>query len=129
MEVSGQRWLSWAYDGVDPSIAGNGGLECLSFVPNTQKILETTVFAIIAIIQISYAWPRLQLNDLAPATVGTDTIGRRILLMAMCLIFGAEIGFKLASRQMIWILNQCHVITVLQVMNNIAFYLNKHVTT
>ena len=46
-----------------------------------------------------------------------DRGGRRILLVIMSLMFGAEIGFKLATRQLIYILNPCHVTTAFQVRN------------
>lgn len=114
-ELVERHWLSWAYSGVDPSIPGNGGDECMALIPSVQKILETVVLVAVAVIQISYAWPKLNITDAIPSVTSSETTGRRFLLMTMCLIFGTEIGFKLASRQMIWILNQCHVVTILQV--------------
>ena len=117
-ESFGQRWFGWAYDGVDPTLAGNGGPECVAVIPMTQKIVETLVLTLVAIVQIKSVWPKLHITSATPADDrgGKDDTGRRILLMVMCLTFGTEIGFKLASRQMIWILNQCHVVTMIQVM-------------
>jgi len=115
-ETFGHRWLLWTYSGVDHKIPGNGGDECLALIPNTQKAVETVVLTVIAVVQICYVWPRLRVTNTSPPVNNhSDTIGRRVLLMIMCLTFGAEIGFKLASRQMIWILNQCHVVTMIQI--------------
>ncbi|KAG7208321.1 hypothetical protein KM043_014557 [Ampulex compressa] len=43
-----------------------------------------------------------------------DRVGRRVLLIIMSLVFGMEIGFKFSSRTVIYILNPCHITTVLQ---------------
>ncbi|RUS91075.1 hypothetical protein EGW08_001203 [Elysia chlorotica] len=44
-----------------------------------------------------------------------EPIGKRILLLLMCLTFGIELGFKFATRQMIWIGNPCHLATMMQI--------------
>lgn len=41
--------------------------------------------------------------------------GKQILLVVMTLILGLELGFKFASRSVIYILNPCHIITMIQV--------------
>jgi TMEM164 family len=120
-ETFGHRWLSWAYDGVDPKIPGNGGEECMAVIPTGQKVVETVVLVLVGLIQIRHALQRVSVSDINHSNTCTDAIGRRILLMAMCLVFGAEIGFKLASRQLIWVLNQCHVITMLQVTHPFGY--------
>lgn len=43
--------------------------------------------------------------------------GKQILLVVMTLILGLELGFKFASRSVIYILNPCHIITMIQVNN------------
>ncbi|KAK9510948.1 hypothetical protein O3M35_005619 [Rhynocoris fuscipes] len=40
---------------------------------------------------------------------------KRILLVAMCLIWGIEIGFKFSSRTVIFLFNPCHITTALQI--------------
>lgn len=41
--------------------------------------------------------------------------GKQIFLVVMTLILGLELGFKFASRSVIYILNPCHIITMIQV--------------
>jgi hypothetical protein len=113
-------WLSWLYAGVDPNLAGNGGPDCATFIPTSQKLLETFVFVTIGLAEIWYAWPRMNTSlaggkGSAVARSCQDSVGRRVMLMVMCLTFGAELGFKLASRQLIWILNPCHLVTMMQI--------------
>uniref|UniRef100_A0A336MF62 CSON014525 protein n=1 Tax=Culicoides sonorensis TaxID=179676 RepID=A0A336MF62_CULSO len=41
--------------------------------------------------------------------------GKQILLVVMTLILGLELGFKFASRSVVYILNPCHIITMIQI--------------
>jgi hypothetical protein len=108
--------FDWSYAGVNHSIIGNGGPDCASFIPTKQKIFETLFFTALGMFEICYAWSRVTLPSKipVPTSTGNETT-RRLLLVVMCLTFGVEIGFKLASRQFIWILNPCHLITMMQI--------------
>lgn len=44
-----------------------------------------------------------------------DWPGRRIVLLIHSLTFGVEIGYKLSSRSVLWLLNPCHMVTAVQV--------------
>ena len=107
--------LAWTYTGVDHSLTGNGGTECINFIPFKQKIIETVIFVSIGLFEILIAIPRLNLPAVTHKTNHADPLGKRILLLIMTLTFGIELGYKFATRQMIWILNPCHIVTMMQV--------------
>uniref|UniRef100_A0A915J8X6 Transmembrane protein 164 n=1 Tax=Romanomermis culicivorax TaxID=13658 RepID=A0A915J8X6_ROMCU len=44
------------------------------------------------------------------------TLTRRCLAAFLCLIFGAQLGYKLVSKTCIYFLNPCHVTTVIQIV-------------
>lgn len=51
---------------------------------------------------------------------------QKIILVLLTFVFGIELGFKLASKQVLYLLNPCHVITIVQVSsaehNEFLFY-------
>ena len=111
-----KEYLSWAYSGVDHTLAGNGGEDCINFIPTHQKIAETFLFATISALEIFFAFNRLKLPEkIGPPIHGGDRTGKKLLLFIHTVIFGIELGFKLSTRQMIWILNPCHLVTMMQV--------------
>ncbi|XP_059163055.1 transmembrane protein 164-like [Physella acuta] len=110
-------WFDWAYKGVDPSFPGNGGLECRDFLSISQRCWESVGASIVAVLALLYAYPRLRLPRPCPCGYrkNSEPLGKRLLLLLMCLTFGIELGFKLATRQMIWIGNPCHLATMIQI--------------
>lgn len=113
--MADESYFSWAYAGVNNTLAGNGGPDCIAAVPALQRALETILFTTIGLLEIYVAYPhiRLQATPVVPSTM--HRAGRRLLIAFMCLTFGIELGFKFATRQMIWILNPCHLVTMIQV--------------
>jgi len=112
------NWLSWTYAGVDPKLPGNGGPECLEFLSPSRKLIESVLYVTVGVFAVCYAWPRLNVGECKNVMVHSsagDSVGRRMMLLVMCITFGVEIGFKLATRQLIWILNPCHLVTMMQV--------------
>jgi hypothetical protein len=108
--------LEWAHSGVDFSLAGNGGQECSEYLSPTQRIIETVIAVTYAlIVEFYYPWKRSVCNYKPNLTL-RERFGRKVLLAGLCLIWGIEIGFKLSTRQLIFLLNPCHVITLFQVI-------------
>lgn len=110
-------WFDWAYKGVDHSFPGNGGIECRDFLSIPQRLLESLAACVVAAIALVHAWPHLKLPQHCSCIYHQkhEPLGKRIFLFLMCLTFGIELGFKFATRQMIWIGNPCHIATMVQV--------------
>lgn len=108
--------FEWTYEGVNHSLAGNGGRECLEFISTEQKIVETVIFIIISVLVLWYSYPRLTLPEkLPPGRYEEEQTSRRVILVIVCLTFGMELGFKFATRQVLWLLNPCHLCTMTQI--------------
>ncbi|KFM77106.1 Transmembrane protein 164, partial [Stegodyphus mimosarum] len=104
----------WSYHGVNHSIKGNGGPDCVNFLSSQRRILETVVACSIGCYSVCWGYKRYTLPPV-PKVVREDRGGKRLLLVLMCLVFGIEIGFKFSSRTVIYILNPCHIITTIQI--------------
>jgi len=108
--------LEWTYSGVDFSLDGNGGPKCANFLPLKWSIIESLcVIAISATFEIYYPWWK-SVSNYKPNLQLRERFGRKLLLAALCLIWGIEIGYKLSSKQLIFILNPCHMITLSQLI-------------
>lgn len=104
----------WAYDGVNGSIPRNTGFECVNYLTTTRHIAESLILIPVAIVIFKFGMsklPPLQINY-----SGTDRIlfGKQLLLIIMTALLGLEMGFKLCTRTAIYILNPCHVTSMLQ---------------
>lgn len=114
--------MDWMYGGVDPSFEGNGGPECAAFLPWEQRLLESLVFTTMGILEIVVSLQKVRRSTareaadlLAQSRLKEESWGRNLLLVTLCLTFGLEVGFKFASRTVIYLLNPCHVVTMMQV--------------
>ncbi|KAF8386167.1 hypothetical protein PRIPAC_75309 [Pristionchus pacificus] len=104
----------WAWDlavgGVNYSIPGNGGPECRSFIPYWQRLVESSFFVPSACVLVWRLLPQLSIEyNERPLKVS-----RYWVLTLYSLVFGAELAFKMISKTGIFLLNPCHVATVIQ---------------
>lgn len=103
------------YGGVDFTLPGNGGKECAEFLPLGQRVVETVVYELFTILVFWKMLGKVSVPEDLPAYREGSGVGKRLLLVVHCLVFGIEIGFKFATKQVIFLLNPCHVITAIQV--------------
>jgi hypothetical protein len=124
--------LEWTYAGINFSAkstepwADDGGIECAAHSSLKQRLLETTISVLVAFCEIYYATCHAQKHqghkpssfprEYARERQGRPSVIRRLVLVCYALLWGIEIGFKLASRQLIFILNPCHMVTLIQVI-------------
>ncbi|XP_077165323.1 transmembrane protein 164 isoform X1 [Paroedura picta] len=116
------NFLDWVYGGVDPSFEGNGGPECAAFLPWQQRLVESLIFLSVGILEIVVSLQRIKRshskevgNLLAQSRNKEESLGKNLLLVSLCLTFGLELGFKFASKTVIYLMNPCHVVTILQI--------------
>ncbi|XP_053229325.1 transmembrane protein 164 isoform X1 [Podarcis raffonei] len=114
--------LDWMYGGVDPSFEGNGGPECAAFLPWQQRLVETLIFLCVGVLEVVVSLKKIRrthskevVDLLAQSRKKEESIGKNLLLVFFCLTFGLEVGFKFASKTVIYLLNPCHVVTMMQI--------------
>ncbi|GLH00404.1 Transmembrane protein 164 [Gryllus bimaculatus] len=117
--------FEWAYSGVNSSVPGNGGPECAAYVSSTRKLIETVITLCLSCVLVTWGYRRLSEPEIK-AYVRRDRGGKRLLLILMSLIWGMEIGFKLASQTVIYLLNPCHVTTAIQLPFETSIYWIQH---
>ncbi|CAI2724952.1 unnamed protein product [Schistosoma spindalis] len=106
--------LSWTYTGVNTSIEGAGGQSCINYITTKRRCFESTCVCITFLYTLY--WSYLKFSVGSPRHSDGQTKLRQILLVLHTFVFGIEIGFKLATSTLIWILNPCHIITMLQIL-------------
>jgi len=116
------------YGGIDFSITGEGGPDCLAFLSPAQRLTETLVFGVFSVALILYSWRKVwpvnnnnnnNNNNTCWSRLrggGEYQVSKQCLLMIFSLVLGLELGYKLSTGQLLWVLNPCHVLTVTQLL-------------
>lgn len=126
--------FGWAYDGVNTSFdpiyifSRNTGKECHEYLSVQRKWIESIIVPILCVLSIKWAAKRLApINNEFPQE--KYYVCKNILLLAMTFTFGLEMGLKFASRTVIYVLNPCHITTIIQVrkLQNIKKFKKKSI--
>ncbi|KAH8337275.1 hypothetical protein KR059_005121 [Drosophila kikkawai] len=112
----GWDW-EWAIKGITDEIPRTTGPECINYMTDRRRWIETVLLSALFIFIMHRSWQRLAPIKLPPLheIQKPHSPTRLFLLIAMSIIFGIEMGFKLSGQSMIFALNPCHVQTCLQI--------------
>jgi len=112
----GGKYFDWLAGGVDHSLPGNGGPHCSSFRSSTRWIWETVFFTAFSVAIAWWAYKRRKAEGEAkPEKEWRPSSLSQMALVAHTIILGVQLGYKVASRQLVYILSPCHAVTALQV--------------
>ncbi|XP_076064555.1 transmembrane protein 164 isoform X2 [Oratosquilla oratoria] len=106
--------LDWSYGGVDGTIPGNGGPTCAGFLSIQRRLVETFFGCALSLTYFFWGYAYITYPT-SYRFVRKDRGGKRLLLVLMSLTLGIEVGYKFATKQLIYLLNPCHVTTALQI--------------
>ena len=100
------------YGGIKPKIPGHGGAKCIAYLSRSLMVTDTAIASVMMVIVLIYACKTYTL----PQVIKDDGNPRfkRLLLVLIAVLFGIELGYKICSRQMLYIMNPCHVITAVE---------------
>ena len=107
--------LDVLYGGVDFKLPGNGGADCVAFMSLKRRKLETLGYVLFNCILFIVAKRKCKLPSRIPRCSQRESSTKMTLLGFLCLIFGIELGYKLSTKQVIYLLNPCHILTITQV--------------
>lgn len=105
----------WAYDGVNNSIPRNTGPDCVNYLSTKRHIFESLILVPLALLIFRYGFSRLPSLHINYERTNQIVLVKQILLITMTALLGLEMGFKLSTRTAIYILNPCHITSMLQV--------------
>ena len=104
------------YGGIRPDIPGHGGEECAAYLSRSKMVFETALSTFMMFVVGIFGLYTYTMPQSFPH--GKCSSVKKSLLVLLCLVFGIEVGYKLCSRQVLYLLNPCHVITVIEVMSS-----------
>lgn len=109
------QW-DWAYAGVNASVPRNAGPDCANYLTTRRHWVECVLVVVGCFFALKWAIGRAKpLPAIVAGTVAHMSTGKKILLIWMTFTLGLELGFKLSSRSVIYILNPCHITSIIQV--------------
>lgn len=105
----------WAYDGVNASIPRNTGPECYAYLSTKRHIFESAILIPFALLLIKIGLTKIKPIQINYSRTNQIVAGKQLLLITMSALLGLEMGYKLCSRTAIYILNPCHITSMIQV--------------
>jgi len=100
--------------GIDFNLPGNGGRQCWDYLDTRWRVIESFIGLTVSSLLIIFGYRRSSPIRDFPIKYKDKGL-KNTLLIILTLILGIEIGFKCATRSLMFLLNPCHVTTALQV--------------
>ncbi len=114
----GEAWLG----GVDLNVTSLGGEACRDHCSMAWRAVDTAVGLAASFLPMWVGWDCVReeaersrsgrRKEGASPPPPPPSQGRMRLLSLLCLVFGVEVGYKLASRSLVHLLFPCHAVTV-----------------
>lgn len=112
--------LEWATavwsEGIDFDLPGNGGPACLATSSLDHRVYETLITFVpfaIALWAGRTGKPQNRYNEQSQWPAASASV-RLPLLYSMLVTWAAEVGYKLVTRQLIFVVNPCHLLCLVQ---------------
>jgi len=111
-----RNWTDILIGGIDFDLPGNGGDECWNFMTLKRRLFET-IFGLVVLSsalilgKMSRKDEFKQSNRYSQWSLSTS---RLVLIVSLSMCYGMELTYKLATKQLIFIINPCHVTCLLQ---------------
>ncbi|XP_040568905.1 transmembrane protein 164 [Lepeophtheirus salmonis] len=103
--------------GVDFRLSGNGGPDCLQFSSKERRWTESGIGAGLSTLALIWGFSSLENTPITSKKKKyEDSLLRPLLLAASSFVFGMEVTYKLASNQVVFCFNPCHLLLLLQII-------------
>ncbi|KAK6632459.1 hypothetical protein RUM44_007501 [Polyplax serrata] len=105
--------MEWTIGGVNTS-STSGGPMCRNFMSDTWRLKESFLAIVFAIFLVVWGYMNLTFPKINKHSYHHHQCGKMFLLVFFSIAFGIELGFKFATQTVIYLLNPCHVMTLMQ---------------
>ena len=99
------------------------GQRCVAFLSKGQLLFETLLGTALVVL-FSLCGAKTYTLPAKVASAGKDPLFKKVLLVVLSVVFAIEIVYIVCSRQLLYLLNPCHVCTVLEVPHASKEYAN-----
>lgn len=100
--------------GIDWDLAGNGGPQCASYLSPTRQVLEFLCAIALSLICLFLGIYLHYKPGLLMPKLKSNTKATYALLISMTATYILEVGYKIYTRQAIFVFNPCHCICLVQ---------------
>jgi len=111
-----RNWTDVLIGGIYFDLPGNGGNECWNFMTLKRRFFET-IFGL-AVTSLALILGKMCRKDEFKCSNRFSqwslSTSRLLLIVSLSMCYGMELTYKLATKQLIFIINPCHVMCLLQ---------------